>query len=643
LEVRIPHLRPPPGQPSLGPCWRPLARMLDPSVRITGWSAELRGALRSAVTNRQWPQVRKHGAGLVDDAACCLCRGQGYSLIRSGEVPVGSLLHRSLECQCHTDLRRCYAPEDVTACNGDAQNGSSRYLWLTRALQSTNAYQVPPPSKEASFLWVARPEGGLLQPAWKVYTDGSLLDGPTPLLRRTGWAFVAIDAEGSVRASAHGVPPAWITTIFGAETWAVLQAVSHAEQQAVLRIDCKAVVDLLILGSSRAVRPSRLTAKAWAQIFAAAGDAPPLDVAWMPAHTSLADIGRKRLSNGEMLTGIDRRANDIADHLAKAAVSEHRVPPAVRKIVQDQEKQVTEMAWWVARVTVAANSWGSQALRDSDSAPRRGGRAQKRCKRSTRKQEEIPFALGGHDVLCLRDRLSKPWQCRVCHRSSAKRSVLSCSKCPGSAVLTWARAADAAAASGTSTGGGHHLLLTGTITWCWKCGAYACVKACNLVKPCTGRIRGFAATARQRLLLGLHPSSRVPLGADTVPEPGWSLPDGFTRAVELAETSATSPHEVPYLGATGDVSRGAAVLKTARMVALRARVVAREALAKRTLGATPADAGIPVAMRRRLWGKQPPETPCAAWTASHETGLRPDRHAQGQAATTGDSSQLSSV
>ena len=150
------------------------------------------------------------------------------------------------------------------------------------------------------------------------------------------------------------------------------------------------------------------------------------------------------------------------------------------------------------------------------------------------------------------------------------------------------------------------------------------MKACNLVKPCTGRIRGFAATARQRLLLGLHPSSRVPLGADTVPEPGWSLPDGFTRAVEMAETSATSPHEVPCRGATGDVSRGAAVLKTARMVALRARVVAREALAKRALGATPADAGILVAMRRRLWGKQPPEAPCVAWTTSHETGLRPD-------------------
>ena len=61
VENRMPQLRPRDGSqdsarlPSLGPCWRPIARLLDPSVRTPGWTAELRGALRSAVTNRQWP------------------------------------------------------------------------------------------------------------------------------------------------------------------------------------------------------------------------------------------------------------------------------------------------------------------------------------------------------------------------------------------------------------------------------------------------------------------------------------------------------------------------------------------------------------------------------------------------------------
>ena len=237
VERCVPQLRPPPGQPSLGPCWRPLARLLDPSVKVPGWSGELRGALRSAVTNRQWPQARKHRAGLVQDAACRLCM-----------APVGSLGHRSVECVCHQDLRRAHAPHDVLACCGDSASIGDNLHWVTRALQATCAYIVPPPKQDATFMWVTRPEEGLLQPCWTVYTDGSMLDGPTPLLRRTGWAFVALDEVGRVQASACGVPPAWISTIFGAETWAVLQAVSHAMGDAILRIDCKAAADVLLQG-----------------------------------------------------------------------------------------------------------------------------------------------------------------------------------------------------------------------------------------------------------------------------------------------------------------------------------------------------------------------------------------------------------
>ena len=46
-----------------------------------------------------------------------------------------------------------------------------------------------------------------------------------------------------------------------------------------------------------------------------------------------------------------------ADHLAKRSVSQHRVPYSVRKAVIDQEEKVSAMAWWVADVTLAANSW----------------------------------------------------------------------------------------------------------------------------------------------------------------------------------------------------------------------------------------------------------------------------------------------
>ena len=50
---------------------------------------------------------------------------------------------------------------------------------------------VPKPSKAATFLWVVWPVDGYVYGT--VYTDGSQLNGPTPLLRRCGWALVARD------------------------------------------------------------------------------------------------------------------------------------------------------------------------------------------------------------------------------------------------------------------------------------------------------------------------------------------------------------------------------------------------------------------------------------------------------------------
>ena len=425
------------------------------------------------------------------------------------------------------------------------------------------------------------------------------MDGPTPLLCRCGWAFVALDADGTEKATAHGVPPAWIGSIFGAEAWAVLQAVTCAGSSAILRIDCKAAVDILCAGKAQAVRASRITAPVWADIFAAAGDTPPEDVSWMPAHTAAADVGCRRIGNGQLLTADDRRGNDIADRLAKRAVEVHRVPSHIRKAIAEQERRVDDMAWWVARVTIAANSWGHLALRDSDPAPDRRARASPRQRRPA-KREEIPLALGGHDITHQRGILARKWQCRVCHRSSANRAALSYSRCPGSAVKRWAQAA-AAATCGKGTGVGHHMLLTGNVVWCWRCGANACVQARSLAQPCAGRPRGFLAQARQRLLLGLHPSSRKPLGDETVPEPGSSLPEGFQLAVLQAGKSKTTA--VSWEGSESCFKLPVQLFTTPRLEALRGRVAAKEAAAREHLR----EGLLPQKRRRRLHGKQSAE------------------------------------
>ena len=111
-----------------------------------------------------------------------------------------------------------------------------------------------------------------------------------------------------------------------------------------LRIDCKCAVDVLLAGKERAVQPNKLTARAWADVFTALDDVPPRDVSWIPAHTAAADVGRRRIGNGQLLSALDRLGNDKADRLAKEAVEVHRVPRAVRQAVTAQEKQVHDLS-----------------------------------------------------------------------------------------------------------------------------------------------------------------------------------------------------------------------------------------------------------------------------------------------------------
>ena len=205
--------------------------------------------------------------------------------------------------------------------------------------------------------------------------------------------------------------------------------------------------------------------------------------------------------------------------------------------------------------------------------------------------------LGGHDIVGPVAHLARPWQCRCCHKTATKRAVLACSRCPGSAAKRWANASSAA--TGSSPGGGHCLLLTGTIVWCWKCGANACVRARHLALPCRGRPRGFLLQARQRLMIGLHPSSRVPLNADTVPVLGQMLPVGFTRGVEEAEVSRTVAASPRRQRVPDSLAAKRSLATTPRLVALRERVLAQEALAKQRCLRTA------ISPKRRLHGKQP--------------------------------------
>lgn len=218
---------------------------------------------------------------------------------------------------------------------------------------------MPKPAPDATFSWVVQPADGILEGV--VYTDGSLLDNHRSLAgfcKRLGWAFVAMDNQGAILASAHGRVPDWVDTIYGAELWAMQMATSMAMPGSTFVTDCQSVLTSWQRGRKWVTTGCQRYARVWCPIMAALDDsASEQRVKWMPAHTAVHDVGNKERSDGLKLTAVDREANGEADRLAKLAASADRVVFSMRKRIDDTANKVEAIARWVGQATTLANSY----------------------------------------------------------------------------------------------------------------------------------------------------------------------------------------------------------------------------------------------------------------------------------------------
>ena len=405
-----------------GAFFGPVMALLRPKSESPEWTSDLRGALRSAVLGRQWPQSRCFAAGYADHNRCCLCveaalAHHGVSCIDElpheviDGLPIGNLVHRVWSCPAHREARSQYAPDDVRF----RQPSSGNTAAYTRALVPSLDHEVPPPASEATFSWIVRPEYGTICACF--YTDGSRLDGPSALLARNGWAFVAIDEHGEIVASAHGVPPPWIDDIPGTEAWALLQAAQVAEPGSTYRIDCKPCVDAIKRGRVWATSAARPLARVFELVFAAVDDTPLDAFVWMPAHCSMDEVGVVRLGNGSLLTETDRRGNALADEYAKAAVEAHRVPSAVRQRLRDAAKEVQAIAKWLGRVTHLAGHQAGPQRRDSEASRRATGR--RRAADRQQRRDGAPAANPRGALLAVLE----PLRARIAARAATHRGA----------------------------------------------------------------------------------------------------------------------------------------------------------------------------------------------------------------------------
>ena len=370
--------------------FEPVSKVLN-ARKLKGHSVEttrnIQSGLRSAITSRQWPQLRCHQAGYTPHNRCWLCAADFFKKLDGNErctderllgwlestepgnceIPVGSLEHRVWHCPFFAKERA----EFSSKCMCSAISGEFDMAEDFRQAHSTGlfpewqhpTYRSDVVKTEGSFEWVMLPTGGVVKA--RFYTDGSRMDEKRGDMIRFGWAFVAMDHEERIVAIARGVPPHWIVDIPGTEAWALHQARIHAEPGSTFRSDCKPCVDAITEGAVRACSAKRPLARVNRQLHHAFDDTGPGSVLWMPAHTAEADIGVKKLSDGSKLTATDRRLNGRADEQAKIATEAVRVPVEIRQDYDCYMQNIEDASIWLGMVTWMANNLQGAVKRDS--------------------------------------------------------------------------------------------------------------------------------------------------------------------------------------------------------------------------------------------------------------------------------------
>ena len=322
-----------------------LCKGAKPSKGNAFWLPTFKGDLTSAITGGQWTQARRASVRewkLLDDK-CQLCL-----------LEKGTLAHR-LHCTA-----TCPAggwPEAPKAAGPLCRRLIARRkeLLVTRGLL---VVRLPmPPTRHESFTWLWQVEGEWPEDA-RWYIDGSMFNREAWQLRAVGFGIVVVSLAKGLVAFGGGHPPQWIRTAAGAEAWALYTVVRLCAAIPSITTDCMALLDTAERGQVRATGPKMILANIWVNICNATdGDLQSLrsSLTWMPAHLTLAMVGRKTLSNGKLVTAMDWGTNRLVDAVAKAFAQDNAATSFILKTVTEARAAVLHHASLLGAVTHAAN------------------------------------------------------------------------------------------------------------------------------------------------------------------------------------------------------------------------------------------------------------------------------------------------
>ena len=171
-------------------------------------------------------------------------------------------------------------------------------------------------------------------------------------------------------------------------------------------------IQMMHAGMAAATSAKRVLARVYGLLLMPVEDVGVDRLLWMPAHTSAAQVGKLRLSNGELLTKEDVYANDLSDKGATLAVEEHRVAASEVKAWYDLEGETKERAKWIGKVTSLACNLPEFPFKDNEAArwkvdaARKAKKATKVATERRAPKEVTKEKRGAHpceSLACIRD------------------------------------------------------------------------------------------------------------------------------------------------------------------------------------------------------------------------------------------------
>ena len=380
----------------------------------------------------------------------------------------GTLLHRHCHCPAGAVLRRQVAEDQEQEAppseHDEDDDGQDRALPYTRGLIA-----MPPPALfrpalvQESVKWIGSSRQGIAQGILPpvVWGDASGTHPKCALRNRVGTAVVTIDDRGEVLVGIAAPFPHLVQEVPGGELYGVVFALRFAPEHLTYYTDCVWVADgFNVRGRWATCNSNSPYAELWQEAWRRLEDLGGLvehdrmveeqpgfgfAIQWVPAHTSLVDVAKGRISYR------NRLGNIAADVEAKRAASERPCNTPFSTALGEAEKTVRAATAYICQIGTWMRKHQPDALNEAFAKPSKQDALAVSAGAAAREKSQHQLQHDG-----------KRWTCQVCgrHASSGKqRSILAKTSCYFHLPLVKAHSS-------------HVLWQAGRLCFCANCGGF---------------------------------------------------------------------------------------------------------------------------------------------------------------------------